>query len=114
MASQRQRVCLTQSPGIRAAQVVPHTHFHIIPRPGDVPDPRARSWTIFGRGQREELDEEDAEILIEQMRQRLVKEMKRVEAREGPEAISMLLGGGGWEVNSRTGHGRSERKTSKI
>ena len=34
----------------------------IVPRIGDVPEVKARSWTVFGKGQREDLDEEDAEI----------------------------------------------------
>jgi hypothetical protein len=38
--------------GAAAAQVVPHVHFHIIPRPGLTPELRNRSFTMFGRGQR--------------------------------------------------------------
>ncbi|KAM0803920.1 HIT-like domain-containing protein [Usnea florida] len=45
---------VVQNNGARAAQVVPHVHFHIIPRVGDVPSVQARSWTVFGKGQREE------------------------------------------------------------
>ena len=81
--------------------MVPHTHFHIIPRPGDVPDPRAQSWTIFGRGQRDELDEEDAVVLIEQMRQRLAKELGKIEDTQGPDTIRMLLGEKPWRVTIR-------------
>ncbi len=55
--------------GARAAQVVPHVHFHIIPRVGDVPEVKARSWTVFGKGQREELDEGDAVVLVRRMRE---------------------------------------------
>ena len=78
--------------GARAAQVVPHVHFHIIPRPGDVPEIKNRSWTIFGKGQREELDDEDAEVLIHGMRQQLAKEIERVRRREGEEGLRLLLG----------------------
>lgn len=69
--------------GARAAQVVPHVHFHIIPRPGDVPNIEHKSWTVFGKGQREELDEEDAEVLVGRMREELGREVVRVREREG-------------------------------
>ena len=77
--------------GARAAQVVPHVHFHIIPRIGDVPEVKARSWTVFGKGQREDLDETDAEILITNMRKALGKEVERVRRDEGEGAVRMLL-----------------------
>ena len=69
--------------GARAAQVVPHVHFHVIPRPGDVPEIENRSWTVFGKGQREELDEEDAVGLAARMREELAVEIRRVKEREG-------------------------------
>ncbi len=67
-------------------------HFHIIPRNGDVPEVKARSWTIFGRGQRESLDEDEAEVLVVQMRERLARELERVKWREGADALEILLG----------------------
>jgi len=69
--------------GAKAAQVVPHVHFHIIPRLGDVPEIKSRSWTVFGKGQREELDEDDAVVLAARMREELVEEVRRVKEREG-------------------------------
>lgn len=78
--------------GARAAQVVPHVHFHIIPRVGDVPEVKARSWTVFGKGQREDLDEEDAEVLVKRMRGRLGKEVERVGRIEGEEGVRSLFG----------------------
>ena len=82
--------------GARAAQVVPHVHFHIIPRVGDdVPEVKARSWTVFGKGQREELDEYDAVLLVGRMRERLKGEVERVRRREGEEAVRRLFGEGG-------------------
>ncbi|MCJ1436300.1 hypothetical protein MMC27_005678 [Xylographa pallens] len=83
---------VVQNNGARAAQVVPHVHFHIIPRPGDVPEIKNRSWTVFGKGQREELDDEDAEVLIDGMRKQLAKEIERVRRREGEEGLRLLLG----------------------
>lgn len=80
--------------GARAAQVVPHVHFHIIPRVGDdVPEVKARSWTVFGKGQREELDEEDAVVLVGKMRERLRGEVERVRRKEGEGAVRRLFGG---------------------
>ncbi len=61
---------VVQNNGAAAAQVVPHIHFHIIPRP-DLKDARRERFTstMFGRGQREELDEEEAAPLAEKVRQ---------------------------------------------
>ena len=69
--------------GIRAAQVVPHVHFHIIPRPAHVPELKNKSWTMFGRGQREELDDEDGEKLAADLRRELRRE---IETRFGSES----------------------------
>jgi hypothetical protein len=77
--------------GAKAAQVVPHVHFHIIPRVGDVPEVKARSWTVFGKGQREELGEEEAGVLVGRMRRALGREVER----EGVEGGRLLLGGEG-------------------
>jgi diadenosine tetraphosphate (Ap4A) HIT family hydrolase len=73
---------LTHSAGARAAQVVPHVHFHIIPRPETMPEIKNKSWTMFGRGQRDELDDEDGV--------RIAGEMRRV-LREEVEAMSWSI-----------------------
>ena len=86
---------VVQNNGARAAQVVPHVHFHIIPRTSDVPEVRARSWTIFGRGQREELDEEDAALLRAQIQDALWQELDALREREGQQVVDMLLGNTG-------------------
>lgn len=52
---------------------------------------KARSWTVFGKGQREDLDEADAEILIAKMRKALEKEVERVRRNEGEGAVRLLL-----------------------
>jgi diadenosine tetraphosphate (Ap4A) HIT family hydrolase len=70
---------IVQNNGSRAAQVVPHVHFHIIPRPGHVPELKSRSWTMFGRGQREDLDDEEGEKLASEMRAVLAEELERYE-----------------------------------
>ncbi|OIW32268.1 HIT-like protein [Coniochaeta ligniaria NRRL 30616] len=59
---------VVQNNGAAAAQVVPHMHFHIIPRP-DLTGRRERfTSTMFGRGQREELDEDEGAVLAERIR----------------------------------------------
>ncbi|KAF2418741.1 HIT-like protein [Tothia fuscella] len=67
---------LVQNNGARAAQVVPHVHFHIIPRPSDVPQLQNKSWTMFGRGQREELDDDEAKVLAAELRAQIRKEVQ--------------------------------------
>lgn len=85
--------------GIRAAQQVPHLHFHIIPRPpleagssGTRP-----SFTMFGRGQRDELDDDEGEVLAKALREQLAREVKRVGDEEGADledsAVSVKKGG---------------------
>lgn len=68
--------------GERAAQVVPHVHFHIIPRPATGANQRS-SFAMFGRGQREELDDDEAEILARDVRLELIEEVKRIQRDEG-------------------------------
>lgn len=63
--------------GASAAQVVPHVHYHIIPRGGgDLPELKARSWTMFGRGQREELDDDDGIKIAAAIRKELEKDLQ--------------------------------------
>lgn len=70
---------LTHFIGASAAQVVPHVHYHIIPRVGNVPEIKARSWTMFGKGQRADLDDEEGALLGAKMRTELQEELKRME-----------------------------------
>ncbi|KAL2164857.1 hypothetical protein VTH06DRAFT_153 [Thermothelomyces fergusii] len=60
---------VVQNNGAAAAQVVPHMHFHVIPRP-ELRHRRSERFTatMFGRGQREELDEDEAVVLAEKVR----------------------------------------------
>ncbi|KAK3352546.1 HIT-like domain-containing protein [Lasiosphaeria hispida] len=72
---------VVQNNGAAAAQVVPHMHFHVIPRP----ELRAKgserfTATMFGRGQRDDLDEEEAGPLAERIRE-AVAEVLRAEGR---------------------------------
>ncbi|KAK0721644.1 HIT-like domain-containing protein [Lasiosphaeria miniovina] len=61
---------VVQNNGAAAAQVVPHCHFHIIPRP-ELRDKRSERFTatMFGRGTREDLDEDEAAPLAERIRE---------------------------------------------
>ncbi|KAL0261251.1 hypothetical protein SLS55_004947 [Diplodia seriata] len=63
--------------GARAAQVVPHVHFHIIPRPPRMPELQNKSWTMFGRGQREDLDDDEAARLAGELREVLREEVEK-------------------------------------
>lgn len=76
---------LTYLIGIRAAQVIPHVHFHIVPRPPlDQPvSANKASYVMFGRGQRDELDEEEGEKLASEIREELAREVQRVRDVEG-------------------------------
>lgn len=76
--------------GERAAQVVPHVHFHIIPRPAIGTNQRT-SFAMFGRGQREELDDDEAEVLAREMRLELVEEVKRIQRDEGVDLAQELV-----------------------
>ena len=64
-------------PGAAAAQVVPHVHYHIIPR-GHRPEVVARSWAMFGRGQRTDLDDDDATLLARLIRSEIHAELQNL------------------------------------
>ena len=64
---------VVQNNGAAAAQVVPHAHFHIIPRPELREQGRWRDqFTMFGRGTRTDLDDDDAAELAEKIRHAVV------------------------------------------
>lgn len=67
-----------------------------------MPEVKARSWTVFGKGQREELGEEEAGVLVGRMREALRREVER----EGEEGGRWLLGGEGGEGVGGGGSGR--------
>ncbi|KAF2003246.1 HIT-like protein [Amniculicola lignicola CBS 123094] len=69
---------IVQNNGARAAQVVPHVHFHIIPRPETMPEIKNKSWTMFGRGQRDELMDEDGASIAVEMRKALREEIAKI------------------------------------
>ena len=84
---------VVQNNGAAAAQVVPHAHFHVVPRPpghsgyygaggGGGAGRFAAAATMFGRSQREELDDDEAGELAERVR-RAVAEVLRADG-EGP------------------------------
>jgi diadenosine tetraphosphate (Ap4A) HIT family hydrolase len=72
---------VVQNNGERAAQVVPHVHFHIIPRyqegrretekKGHVDVGMLKSWRMFGRGAREELDDDEGVEIARELREAL-------------------------------------------
>jgi diadenosine tetraphosphate (Ap4A) HIT family hydrolase len=73
---------IVQNNGARAAQVVPHVHFHIIPRPESMPEIKNKSWTMFGRGQRDELDDEEGARIAAEMRRVLKEEVAKMSEKE--------------------------------
>ncbi|KJZ72226.1 hypothetical protein HIM_08368 [Hirsutella minnesotensis 3608] len=71
---------VVQNNGAAAAQVVPHMHFHLIPRPEIRASGRySESFTMFGRGKREELDEDEAETLVASLRRHIAHVLKEEE-----------------------------------
>ncbi|OJJ57495.1 hypothetical protein ASPSYDRAFT_154487, partial [Aspergillus sydowii CBS 593.65] len=76
---------VVQNNGAGAAQVVPHVHFHIVPRPplGQASTSAKMSFIMFGRGQREDLDDEEAEDLVRLLREEIAREVARVKEVEG-------------------------------
>lgn len=72
---------IVQNNGAAAAQVVPHVHFHIIPRPALTPELRNKSFTMFGRGQRSEIDDDEAAELAKNLREELIRQKADVHSK---------------------------------
>lgn len=85
---------VVQNNGVRAAQVVPHVHFHLIPRYQEGQRERfstgqgvaqkgtekvdwgmLKSWKMFGRGARTDLDEEEGKQMATVLREALRVEL---------------------------------------
>jgi diadenosine tetraphosphate (Ap4A) HIT family hydrolase len=84
---------VVQNNGAAAAQVVPHVHFHVIPRPEIRASGRlSESFTMFGRGQREELDDAEAEVLAADVRREVARVLEEEEEKmmRGGDAKSKL------------------------
>lgn len=75
---------VVQNNGAAAAQVVPHMHYHVIPRPEIRAQGRwSERFTMFGRGQRSDLDPEDGEALAELVRRHVVGVLAEEREEEG-------------------------------
>ena len=82
---------VVQNNGERAAQVVPHVHFHLIPRYQEGRRERAglgkvdagmwKSWRMFGRGTREELDDEEGVEMARELREAIKSELEAGKAK---------------------------------
>ncbi|KAE8375120.1 HIT-like domain-containing protein [Aspergillus bertholletiae] len=84
---------VVQNNGVSAAQQVPHAHFHIIPRPSlapAAPKTARASFVMFGRGQRDELDDDEGEELAGLLRGELAREVLRIRREEGVDLESDL------------------------
>lgn len=51
---------------------------------------------MFGKGQREDLEDEDAAVLRKRIRQSIEKELEVLGQREGQAAVRQLLGNEQW------------------
>jgi diadenosine tetraphosphate (Ap4A) HIT family hydrolase len=84
---------VVQNNGERAAQVVPHMHFHLIPRyqegrreterKGHVDVGMLKSWRMFGRGSREELDDDEGVEIARELREGLREVLGEEKREEG-------------------------------
>lgn len=84
---------VVQNNGAAAAQVVPHVHYHVIPRPEIRAQGRwSERFTMFGRGQRSDLDPEDGERLAALVRRHVV-DVLREEVVVGEEEEAGLIKG---------------------
>jgi len=73
---------VVQNNGAAAAQVVPHAHFHIIPRPEIREQGRwSERFTMFGRGTRTELDPDEALALAAGIRSATAEVLREEEGR---------------------------------
>ncbi|KAK5194499.1 hypothetical protein LTR99_003000 [Exophiala xenobiotica] len=116
---------VVQNNGPGAAQVVPHVHFHIVPRPplnyvtpprptsalkmkqyppNAQPSGHKRTMILFGRGMRDDLDDDDAAVLVEDMRQCIKKEW----------AVSFSVKGEAEVSDSFKGHGGTRKGAWKV
>lgn len=50
-----------------------------------MPEIKNKSWTMFGRGQRDDLDDEDGARMAGEMRKVLREEIEAMQARDGPK-----------------------------
>lgn len=89
-----------------------------------MPEVKARSWTVFGKGQREDLDEDDAAMLVGRIRERLGVEIERIGREEGWAVVREMFGVGGEdqmrfeEGEAKEGNGKGveawEQRWSKL
>ncbi|CZT41844.1 related to histidine triad protein [Rhynchosporium secalis] len=70
---------IVQNNGAAASQVVPHVHYHLIPRPKLNGEERNKSFTMFGKGMRSELRDEEAAELAEKLRREVGRERGTME-----------------------------------
>ncbi|KAI1074052.1 HIT-like domain-containing protein [Whalleya microplaca] len=80
---------VVQNNGAAAAQVVGHVHYHLIPRPEIRASGRfSESFTMFGRGVREELDDDEAAELAERLRRCVADVVVEEEEGKKGEAVT--------------------------
>lgn len=92
--------CFSKFPptGIHAAQVVPHVHYHIIPRPSNEERERlthksGARWLIsrYGDGIRTDLDDEEGAAVAREIRNSVFKELEEMKQNTDGRAERKLL-----------------------
>jgi hypothetical protein len=83
------------------------------------------SWLSFGRGMRAELDDDDAAVLVHQIRREVRREVERIKAEEGVDLEEDLWsrkgvarvaedGGARWDGGGPRGSRGAVRGTEKL
>lgn len=85
---------IAQNNGRAAAQVVPHVHFHIIPRPigSDIPKTKAHANVVMSsRRLRDDLDDDETVATAQLIRIAIREEVARVKREEGVDLEAEIM-----------------------
>lgn len=85
---------IVQNNGRAAAQVVPHVHFHIIPRPigSNIPTTKQQAtFLMSSRRMREDLDDEETAAAVKLIRTAINEEVIRIKKEEGVDLEAEIM-----------------------